>query len=49
MLRLVYLGVSNAFALLRLLPMNDRDKDADHPNTLATRDSLAYWLRRAAE
>jgi hypothetical protein len=27
--RLVYLGVTNALALLRLLPMNDRDKDAE--------------------
>lgn len=26
--RLVYLGVTNALALLRLLPINDRDKDA---------------------
>ena len=29
LLRLAYLGVSNAFALLRLLPMSDRDKDAE--------------------
>jgi putative transposase len=28
-LRLVYLGVANAFAMLRLLPMGDRDKDVD--------------------
>ncbi|SDT80686.1 integrase core domain-containing protein [Actinoplanes derwentensis] len=27
--RLAYLGVSNALALLRLLPMSDRDKDAE--------------------
>ncbi|MEU4245762.1 integrase core domain-containing protein [Actinoplanes sp. NPDC026619] len=27
--RLAYLGVSNTFALLRLLPMSDRDKDAE--------------------
>ncbi|MDT0547633.1 hypothetical protein [Streptomyces lonegramiae] len=26
--RLAYLGVTNAFAMLRLLPMTDRDKDA---------------------
>ncbi|MGA6159996.1 hypothetical protein ACPEIC_42485 [Stenotrophomonas sp. NPDC087984] len=29
LLRLAYLGVTNAFALLRLLPMSDRDKDAE--------------------
>jgi putative transposase len=29
LLRLAYLGVSNALALLRLLPMSDRDKDAE--------------------
>jgi putative transposase len=28
-LRLAYLGASNAFAVLRLLPMTDRDKDAE--------------------
>jgi transposase len=28
-LRLAYLGVTNALALLRLLPMSDRDKDAE--------------------
>jgi hypothetical protein len=27
--RLAYLGVTNALALLRLLPMSDRDKDAE--------------------
>jgi putative transposase len=27
--RLTYLGVTNAFALLRLLPVSDRDKDAE--------------------
>jgi hypothetical protein len=27
--RLAYLGVSNALALLRLLPMSERDKDAE--------------------
>jgi hypothetical protein len=26
-MRLAYLGVTNAFAMLRLLPMSDRDKD----------------------
>ncbi|WP_329011390.1 integrase core domain-containing protein [Micromonospora rifamycinica] len=29
LLRLAYLGVTNALALLRLLPMSDRDKDAE--------------------
>jgi hypothetical protein len=29
LLRLTYLGVTNALALLRLLPMSDRDKDAE--------------------
>lgn len=29
LLRLAYLGVTNVFALLRLLPMSDRDKDAE--------------------
>lgn len=27
--RLAYLGVTNTLALLRLLPMSDRDKDAE--------------------
>ncbi|MET7903208.1 hypothetical protein ABZS86_17765 [Streptomyces sp. NPDC005355] len=29
LLRLAYLGVTNAFAMLRLLPMGDRDKAAE--------------------
>jgi hypothetical protein len=29
LLRLAYFGVTNALALLRLLPMCDRDKDAE--------------------
>jgi hypothetical protein len=29
--RLVYLGVTNTLVLLRLLPMSDRDKDAEIP------------------
>ncbi|MFF1399980.1 integrase core domain-containing protein [Streptomyces sp. NPDC058287] len=29
LLRLAYLGVTNAFAMLRLLPMSDRDKDVE--------------------
>ncbi len=29
LLRLAYLGVTNVFAMLRLLPMSDRDKDVE--------------------
>ena len=29
LLRLAYLGVTNVFALLRLLPMTNGDKDAE--------------------
>jgi hypothetical protein len=29
LLRLAYLTVTNAFAMLRLLPMSDHDKDAE--------------------
>ncbi|MFI0765681.1 hypothetical protein ACH4TQ_12480 [Streptomyces sp. NPDC021218] len=29
LLRLAYLGVTNALAMLRLLPMTDRDKGAE--------------------
>src|SRR3954470_3940042 len=29
LLRLAYLGITNAFALLRLLPASDREKDAE--------------------
>ena len=29
LLRLAYLGVTNAFAMLRLLPISDRAKDAE--------------------
>ncbi|MFL4908169.1 hypothetical protein ACJ6WF_34415 [Streptomyces sp. MMS24-I2-30] len=29
LLRLAYLTISNAFTVLRLLPMSDRDKDAE--------------------
>jgi len=29
LLQLAYLGVTNVFALLRLLPMSDRDKDVE--------------------
>lgn len=43
LLRLAYLGVANAFALLRLLPMSDRDKDAE---ILALRHQLAVLHRQ---
>jgi putative transposase len=43
LLRLAYLGVTNAFALLRLLPMSDRDKDAE---ILALRHQLAVLQRQ---
>jgi transposase InsO family protein len=42
-LRLAYLGITNAFALLRLLPRSDRDKDAD---ILALRHQLAVLHRQ---
>jgi putative transposase len=38
LLRLAYLGITNAFTLLRLLPGNDRDEDAE---ILALRHQLA--------
>jgi len=40
--RLAYLGVTNALALLRLLPMTDRDKDAE---ILALRHQIAVLER----
>ncbi len=43
LLRLAYLGVSNAFALLRLLPMSDRGKDAE---ILALRHQLTVLQRQ---
>jgi hypothetical protein len=43
LLRLAYLGVTNAFALLRLLPGGDRDKDAE---ILAVRHQLAVLHRQ---
>src|ERR1700726_2137265 len=43
LLRLSYLGVANAFALLRLLPMSDRDKDAE---ILALRHQLEVLQRQ---
>ena len=41
--RLAYLGVSNALALLRLLPMSDHDKDAE---ILALRHQIAVLERQ---
>ena len=38
MLRLAYLALTNTFALIRLLPMSDRDKDVE---ILALRHQLA--------
>jgi putative transposase len=43
LLRLAYLTVSNAFAMLRLLPMSDREKDAE---ILALRHQLAVLQRQ---
>ena len=43
LLRLAYLGVTNAFALLRLLPMGDREKDVE---ILALRHQVAVLERQ---
>lgn len=43
LLRLAYLGMANAFAMLRLLPMSDRDKDME---ILALRHQLSVLERR---
>jgi putative transposase len=43
LLRLAYLSVTNVFALLRLLPMSDRDKDAE---ILALRHQIAVPERQ---
>jgi hypothetical protein len=43
LLRLAYLGVTNVFALLRLLPMSSRDKDAE---ILALRHQLLVRQRQ---
>ncbi len=43
LLRLAYLGVTNAFAVLRLLPMSDRDKDAE---ILALRHQITVLERQ---
>jgi transposase InsO family protein len=46
LLRLAYLGITNAFALLRLLPGNDRDKDTE---ILALPHQLAVLHRQLGE
>jgi putative transposase len=43
LLRLAYLGVTNAFAILRLLPISDRDKDVE---ILALRHQLTVLERQ---
>jgi hypothetical protein len=43
LLRLAYLGVTNAFAVLRLLPMSDRDKDVE---ILALRHQITVLERQ---
>lgn len=42
--RLAYLGVVNAFAVLRLLPGSDRDKDADFIETVTLTGTRMYIL-----
>jgi putative transposase len=42
-MRLAYLGVTNVFALLRLLPMSSQDKDAE---ILALRHQLLVLQRQ---
>jgi hypothetical protein len=43
LLRLAYLSVTNVFALLRLFPMSDRDKDVE---ILALRHQIAVLERQ---
>jgi putative transposase len=43
LLRLAYLGVTNAFAMLRLLPMSNRDKDVE---ILALRHQITVLERQ---
>jgi putative transposase len=43
LLRLAYLGVTNLFAMLRLLPVSDREKDAQ---ILALRHQIAVLERQ---
>ncbi|MER6567201.1 hypothetical protein ABT288_13640 [Streptomyces sp. NPDC001093] len=46
LLRLAYLTITNAFAALRLLPMSDRDKDAE---ILVLRHQFMVLERRLGE
>jgi putative transposase len=46
LLRLAYLGVTNVFALLRLLPRSDRDKDTE---ILVLRHQLAVLQRHLGD
>ncbi|WP_246037619.1 integrase [Saccharothrix texasensis] len=46
LLRLAYLGMTNAFALLRLLPMSDRDKDVE---ILALRHQITILERQLGD
>jgi putative transposase len=43
LLRLAYLGIANALAMLRLLPMSDQAKDAE---ILALRHQIAVLERQ---
>jgi putative transposase len=43
LLRLAYLAVTNTFVVLRLLPMSDRDKDAE---ILVLRHQIAVLERQ---
>lgn len=50
LLRLAYLGVTNTFALLRLIPRSDQDKDAEilalrHQITVLQRQPCAQKVR----
>lgn len=46
LLRLAYLGMTNTFALLRLLPMSDRDKDVE---VLALRHQITILERQLGD
>ena len=50
LLRLAYLGVTNALAMLRLLPMSDRDKDAESwPSATRSRSSSGNCTARGSD
>jgi hypothetical protein len=48
LLRLAYLGITNAFALLRLLPDSDGDKDAEILAQAVSRSTVATATGRRA-